>query len=152
MFNIIRDTREKYPWEFDSKYIGEVIARKLDTGDYTVEHLEGLVCIERKRTVQEIALNLRESRFIDELNRMKEYKYRFLVCEFDLDDVRKYPIGSNIPKKHLHKIRINGEYILKCLSRFQVKYGVNIIFAGDVDNAIWSITNIMREIVNAEGD
>lgn len=147
---IICDTREKYPWQFDEKYVDEVIHRKVDTGDYAIEGLEQVLCIERKRNVQELVLNIRGDRFTRELERMQSYKHRFLICEFDLDDIRKYPVGSSIPKKELAKVRANGEWILKCITRLQVKYGLNVVYAGDVDNAIWIVTKIMLEVEKNE--
>jgi ERCC4-type nuclease len=51
-FTIIVDTREQKPWSFEN-YTTAI--RKLDTGDYSIEGLEHLLCIERKRSVSEIA-------------------------------------------------------------------------------------------------
>jgi len=146
-FKVIIDTREKTPWEFEHPCIEETISKKLDTGDYSVEGMETSLCIERKRSVQEVAINVREPRFIEELKRMQTYKHRFIICEFSVDDIVKYPLGSKIPKSRWKNIRITGAFILKCIARFQTRYNVHVIFAGDTDNAILLATNIMKDIV-----
>ena len=94
-FTIIVDTREQKPWQFN-EYATAV--RKLDTGDYSVEGLENILCIERKRSVSEIANNITESRFKDVLSRMSKYRFPFILLEFDLQDVLNFPVGSEIPK------------------------------------------------------
>ena len=53
-FTIIIDTREQQPWTFEHYTTAN---RKLDTGDYSVEGLENLLAIERKKSINEIANN-----------------------------------------------------------------------------------------------
>ena len=45
-FNIIVDTREQKPWDFNDNF--NTTKAKLDTGDYSIEGLEHILCIERK--------------------------------------------------------------------------------------------------------
>ena len=71
---------------------------KLDTGDYSVAGLEEVLCIERKKSVSEIANNIVEKRYKDWTKRMSKYKYKFLMLEFDLDDVYRYPRIHDVPK------------------------------------------------------
>lgn len=47
-FTIIIDTREQQPWEFEHY---STASRKLDTGDYSIEGLENLFTIERKKAL-----------------------------------------------------------------------------------------------------
>jgi len=54
-FTIIVDTREQTPWTFDN-YV--VASQKLDTGDYSIQGLEHIFTIERKKSVSEIAIIL----------------------------------------------------------------------------------------------
>lgn len=151
MFNVIVDTREQQPWHVaTSSEVDEVIVHKLDTGDYSIEGLEDKVCIERKKSVSEIATNVSEKRFWAEMERMAKYKYRYLVLEFHIDDITVFPVGSTIPKHKQHKVRIRGPYIMKCLSRIQVDYGINVLFCGDADNARWVATNLMKRIHGKE--
>jgi len=129
-FNIIVDTREQKPWTFASC---NTVKKKLDTGDYSIEGLEHLLCIERKNSVSEIANNISESRFKDELQRMSDYLYKFILLEFNLQDVLNYPRGSSVPPKLWSKIKIRPPYILKFLTELQTKHNIHVIFC---DNPI----------------
>ena len=93
-FTIIVDTREQLPWEFDGH---STSSRKLDTGDYSIEGLENIFCIERKRSVSEIANNISEKRFVDVLDRMSQFSHKFMLLEFTLNNVLDYPVGSTVP-------------------------------------------------------
>ena len=86
-FVVIRDTREhkNKGWYFkESEFCQGMVEKKLDTGDYSIEGLEDVLCIERKASVSEIAANLVDKRFDRELDRMESFKYRFLILEFSL--------------------------------------------------------------------
>jgi ERCC4-type nuclease len=146
VFNVIIDTREQQGWEFTSDKVESTISRKLDTGDYSIEGLEHVLCIERKKSVAEIAGNVIDDRFFRELERMAEFPHSFLICEFDFEDIVMYPQGSNIPKKMWKKVKVRGPLILKKLSEIQVNYDVHIVFAGNADNAVYAATNIMKRI------
>ena len=52
-FTVIKDTREQEGYYF-SKYntCAGMVDRKLDTGDYSIEGMEHLICVERKGCVR----------------------------------------------------------------------------------------------------
>lgn len=131
-FRIIVDTREQQPWSFED-YSTSIA--KLDTGDYSIEGLEDIICIERKKSVSEVANNITESRFKDVINRLKEIKYPFVLLEFDLYDVLRYPVGSNVPKRMWSKIRISPAFIMKNILDLELKHNIHVIFCGDEVNA-----------------
>lgn len=145
---IIVDTREQQPWDFPRH---EVASRKLDTGDYSMEGFEHLLCIERKKSVSEIANNITEKRFKDVINRMTTYKYPFILLEFDLEDVLQYPIGSNVPKKMWDKLKISPAFILKHLTELQVYFNIKLLFCGSASNAEKMAIAIMRRVYELEG-
>lgn len=149
-FTVVIDTREKSPWCFSSSSILGTEYRKLDTGDYSVVGLEDKLCIERKRNVTELAGNIHEKRFARELERMQDYPYRYLLLESSLTRLIEYPQHEDLPPAVLRKIRVSGKYLLKCVNRMQVKYGVNIIYCGNVFNAQWVATNLMKEVIEIE--
>jgi hypothetical protein len=124
-FNIVVDTREQKPWAFAEC---NTVHKKLDTGDYSIEGLENFLCIERKNSVSEIANNISEQRFRDEIERMSNYLYKFILLEFSLQDVLDYPKGSNVPPKMWSKIKIRPLYILKFLTELQIKDNIHVIF------------------------
>jgi hypothetical protein len=146
-FTVIKDTRERDGWFFlTTDHIDGQVDRKLDTGDYSIVGLEELLCIERKRSVSELAENVGDKRFERELERMKYFKYKFLILEFNMDDIIGFPIGSSIPKSKWNKLRITDKFIMRYISEILVKYGVPTIFAGGKDNAKYIANNIMRRV------
>jgi ERCC4-type nuclease len=147
-FTIIVDTREQQPWEFGLHVTSK---EKLDTGDYSIKGLEHLLTIERKKSVSEIANNITENRFKDVLNRMSQIPYKFMLFEFDLEDVYSFPMGSDIPKKLWDKIKISPKYLLKYLTELQLNYGIHIIYCGDASNAEKMAVSIMKRVYEKHG-
>jgi ERCC4-type nuclease len=131
-FTIIIDTREQQPWMFDNYTTAN---KKLDTGDYSIEGLEHLLCIERKKSVSEFANNIIESRFKDVIMRMSQLKYSFLLLEFDLKDVLIYPVGSTVPKRMWDKIKISPAFLMKNLLELQLNHNIKVVFCGSASNA-----------------
>ena len=147
-FTVIIDTREQLPWEFE---LHATAKKKLDTGDYSIEGLEHILCIERKRSVSEIANNITEKRFKDVLERMSKIQYPFMLFEFDLEDIYTFPVGSDIPKKLWDKLKISANYILKYITQAQLNYGVRIIFCGGPENAEKMAVSIMKRVYEKHG-
>jgi hypothetical protein len=132
-FTVIRDTREKdgKGWVFGANPVclgteEETVA----TGDYTIKGMSHILCIERKGSVSEVAQNLYEERFYAELIRMMNYKYRFIICEFDVEDLIKYPNIASVPYRIKKKIKVSGKFLLKKLIEIQMQYNVHILFCG----------------------
>jgi len=146
-YTIIIDTREQQPWEFSHH---ATAIKKLDTGDYSIEGMEDILCIERKKSVSEIANNVTEKRFKDVIDRMTPYKYSFMLFEFELEDILIYPVGSNVPKRMWDKIRISPNFILKNLIEFQLLHNIKIIFCGSSSNAEKMSLSIMNKVYEFE--
>lgn len=147
-FTIIVDTREQQPWEFG---LHTTSRKKLDTGDYSIEGLESLLTIERKKSVSEIANNITESRFKDVLQRMSIIPYKFMLFEFDLEDVYNFPVGSDIPKKLWDKIKISPKYLLKYLTELQLNYDIHVIYCGCAEDAEKMAVSIMKRVYEKHG-
>jgi len=148
-FKVIIDTREQQPWEFERC---ATASRKLDTGDYSVEGLEDILCIERKKSVSEIANNVTEKRFKDVIDRMTRYKHAFLILDVDLEDIYRYPIGSNVPKHMWDKIKISPGFIIKNLLELQILHNIKVLFCGDPSNATKMALALMKKVYEiAEG-
>jgi ERCC4-type nuclease len=142
-FTIIVDTREQQPWIFDNYTVAN---RKLDTGDYSIEGLEDLLCIERKKSVSEFANNIVESRFKDVVMRMSQLKYSFLLLEFDLKDVLIYPVGSTVPKKMWDKIKIIPAFLIKNLLDLELNHNIKVIYCGNSSNAEKMAEHILKKV------
>lgn len=148
-FTVIIDTREQLPWEFA---LHATAKRKLDTGDYSIDGLEHLLCIERKKSVAEIANNIAEKRFKDVLDRMSKMQYPFMLFEFDLEDIYTFPVGSDIPKKLWDSLKISSNYILKYITQIQLNYNVHILFCGGPENAEKMAVSIMKRVYEKHGN
>ena len=148
-FKVIKDTREQEGYYF-SEYgtCSGMVERKLDTGDYSIEGLEDLICIERKGCAEELAQNLGQKKhaFLNEIERMKEIPHRFIVLEFSLEDLVEFPENSRIPESQKKKLRISGKYMLKCLMEFQIWYDTKILFCGDKNNAFLVTNSIFKRL------
>lgn len=146
-FTIIIDTREQQPWTFEHYATAH---RKLDTGDYSIEGLETVLAIERKKSINEIANNIIEPRFADVIARLAQYKYSFLLLEFDIENVLSYPIGSNLPKRMWDKVKISPAFIMKHILDWQLKYNIKVLFCGGPSNAEKTAEYILKKIYYME--
>ena len=146
---LIIDTREKNPLKITCGRIYDNIVRtKLDTGDYSIAGLEEYLCIERKGAISEVAHNVFDARFIRELDRMN-HKYSFIVFEFTLEELLRYPYGCGLPKRTISKIRVNGKLLTSKIIELQLKYPhIHFVFAGD--NTIEYVNRICKKVVEAE--
>jgi hypothetical protein len=130
-FTVVKDTREQQGWNF---HVGKACAGMevgtLKTGDYSLRGLETLLTIERKGSVEEFAGNVTQARFERELERMRDYPHAFLVLEFTMDDLLRFPYGGNIPHSKLPYIRVKGPFLMRRLMEIQVNYPVKVILAG----------------------
>lgn len=146
---LIIDTREKNPLNIAcGRNFDDIIRAKLDTGDYSIEGLQDYLCIERKGSVQEFAQNVIQDRFTRELNRMN-HKYCYVILEFTLEELLRYPYKCGLPPKVVKKIRMNGKVVTNKLIELQLKYPhIHFVFAGG--EAIEYITRICRMVVDKE--
>lgn len=131
-YTVIRDTREQEGWWFPENGECEgTVEKKLDTGDYSIIGLENKFVIERKRNTSEFSQNINEDRFYRELDRLESFEFPYLLLEFTLDDIFRFPVNSGIPKFKWSKLRLTPQYILKRLLEIEIQYKTRIIFAGD---------------------
>ena len=148
-YRVIKDTREQNGWVF-SQYdrCDGMEAGTLHTGDYTMQGFEDVVCVERKACVSEIAMNLgrKKKAFHSEMERMKDYEFSFIICEFGMEDVLKYPEGSRVPREARSSVRVSGKYLLKCFMEFQIWYDTKIIFCDNKSNAFLVCDSIFKRL------
>lgn len=148
-FIVIKDTREQDGYFFSAfNTCAGMIEQKLDTGDYTIQGFEDKICIERKGCVEELAVNLGQKKqaFLNEIERMKDFPHKFLILEFSLEDLVKFPEETRIPIKNKASLKITGKYMLKCLFEFQLYNDVHILFCGNKYNAFLAVSSILKRI------
>ena len=142
-FTIIQDTREKKPWTFSATgSVRDVKVVKLDTGDYSIEGMEDSFMIERKSSVDELFMNLgvQWKRFEREMERAKPFKHKYLVIEATMRDVYR---GSRYSK-------MSGRFIMARLVYLQLKYGIQVIFAGSGTHVPGYIVQLMKTVAAEE--
>ncbi len=145
--HVIIDSQEKIPYTFsNSNFVKETTIKKIPTGDYTVDGFETELTIERKAYLSELVSCMSQNRFMNEMKRMQEFKYRFLICEFALQEVLDWPHKSHLPQSTIAKIKITPQYIMKFLSEMQVYYGIQTLYCGNRKNAEYTVLNIMRRV------
>ena len=148
-YTVIKDTREQDGWFFSPYDRCEGMeVDTLHTGDYTLKGFEDVVCVERKASVSEIAMNLGKKKkpFQDEMERMRDFEFSFMILEFNMEDVIKYPEGSRVPRSARSKVRVTGKYLIKCLMEFQIWYDTKILFCGDKNNAFLVCNSIFKRL------
>tara|TARA_Y100001938_G_C7924186_1_gene346040 strand:+ start:24 stop:515 length:492 start_codon:yes stop_codon:yes gene_type:complete len=152
-FTIIKDTREQEGYTFEpssSRYhtCKGMVSRKLDTGDYSIEGLEDKLCIERKASVVEFANNIGHDavRFGKEIERMKEFPFKFMIFEFSLSDVMNFPEGSDIPEEKWNSLKITNKFMLRRIMEYQMKYDIHVLFCDSKKNAKWAVLSIIKRV------
>ena len=147
---VLSDTREKSgAWNFlfspivkTQKTIG------LKTGDYTIEGLENILSIERKKTTGELSINLglKYKQFKSEFERLQAFKYKYIVCEFSINDIIKFPANSGIPKYLWPKLRLNGKFMLKKIEELSNEFNVEFLFCNNKTEAEQTVIEIFRSV------
>jgi hypothetical protein len=157
-YTVIKDTREQDGWFFSEydKCCGMEVTG-LHTGDYTMKGYEDLVCIERKGCSSEIAMNLgrKKAPFQAEMERMKDFPFSFIICEFSMSDLIRYPEGSKVPARMKTKVKVTGKYLLKSIIEFQIWYNTKILFCDNKQNAFVTCNSIFKrlnELFNRQED
>lgn len=132
-YKVLRDTREKenHGWVFPvgSHCVG-THEKTLKTGDYTLEGFEDTFVIERKGSVAEFSTNLTQPRFEKELERLDQFKFAFIVLEFELKDIVKFPVNSGIPEFRWATLRVTPQFLMKRLHEVQLAHRAQLVFAG----------------------
>ncbi len=169
-YRVIKDTREQDGWVFspydqcDGMDVGT-----LHTGDYTLKGFEDVVCVERKASVSEIAINLGKKKkvFYNEMERMGDFNFRYLLLEFSALDVIDYPLSLldeedrelydlyksgeiELPNFQRFKIveqtKISGRYLIKSLMELSIRYDINVMFCGNKSGAFLICNSIFKRL------
>ena len=131
---IIQDTREKIPWNFVEfpECTGQ-IRQTVSAGDYILSGHETLITIDRKKRPAELANNLGmyQDRFERELQRMQEFSYRYVLCEFSYEKLLMFPKGSGLPRRVTKRIRAKGKFLVTQVARLSEEYDVEFVFCQD---------------------
>ena len=169
-YTVIKDTREQDGWFFSpyDKCEGMEVGT-LHTGDYTLKGFEDIVCVERKASVTELAMNLgrKKKAFYDEMERMKDFHFRFLILEFSAADVVEYPMSLLDPKDKsnyelykegkiskpkgkrfdiVNQTKLTGRYLMKSLMEIVIQHDINLMFCDNKQNAFIVCNSIFKRL------
>ena len=159
-YRVVRDTREKIDqgWMFiESERCSGTRVEKLDVGDYSLSGFEKLVTIERKGSVSEFCGNLTQERFVGsydpkksfdkqaEFIRLEAITWPFIILEFTLEELLKYPDIPGIPPRLRKTIRFKGSAALKKIIELQMMYKTKILFCGNKGKEVAS--SIFKRVV-----
>lgn len=137
---IIQDTREKKPLVFHNA--GVKIA-KLETGDYSLEHFEDKVTIERKSLPDLLqSLSAERKRFMSEVQRMRDFEYAGLVVEVSLADIYR----------GVWRNAISVESVVGSLQALSAKHGLHVLFACDRAIAALMVEGILYHFLRKQHD
>ena len=152
-YKIIRDNREKSGyWNFiASKYCSGTIDGTLSTGDYSIEGMEEIFSIERKKTTGELAGNVLTKQFVNELKRGNHLKHFFVICEFSMKDILSFPYNSGIPNVVWEKLKVTNYLILKKIIEFETLYNVRFLFVDSKENAKEVAKCIFKRMIELYG-
>ena len=93
-----------------------------------------------------INLGSKKYAFLSEIDRMKPFPHKYLVLEFSLEDLLKFPDETRIPLKNKGSVKITGRYMLKCLIEFELYHDVHVLFCGDKHTAFLAVSSIFKRI------
>ena len=85
-------------------------------------------------------------RFLKEIERMKEFPYRFLVLEFSLTDLMEFPERSGIPESDWGKLKVTNKFMLKMIMEFQLYHDIHVLFCDSKKNAKWAVLSIIKRV------
>jgi ERCC4-type nuclease len=125
-FTVVIDDRERKPYPFDSIREGldliavPTLTRRIPTGDYVVDGLEGEIVVERKSLEDLYAtLGQRRKEFEAEMIRMQSHRRAFVVVEAGWD------VALLSPPIHS---RLNPRTVSRTVIAWAVRYGVHFQF------------------------
>lgn len=139
---LICDTREQTPLQFCGFRGIESVRSGLKTGDYSIQGYENDICFERK-SVQDLVGTLvsGHERFLREMERMQDYKARYILIEHSPTVLFQYCM------KHGWERKFN--MIIQSLLAYAHHYQVRVRFCKDREDMANYIVKKAREFINA---
>lgn len=142
MPTIIIDTREQNPFVFDFESFGDAgkgwtsATETLLHGDYSIKGLTDLITIERKNISDFVTCcGAERERFVKELIALRGYKYKAVLIEAKLSDIKKGKWHS----------KITPQSVLGSIASWRVKYGIEFIYAENHEHGAEECFRLLRK-------
>lgn len=127
---VLIDTRERHPLPLrrrHANWIGGERRATLKTGDYTVEGMEDLLCLERKAVGDLAACIVRyRRRFLAECKRLALFRWKALLIQATLEDI-KSGFSEEETWSQVHPNAITGT-----LDAIEANWGIPVIYTSKV--------------------
>jgi ERCC4-type nuclease len=123
---VLVDTREREPFPLHRNHpnwIGGERRVALKTGDYTVEGMESLLCLERKSLADLVACTVTyRRRFLAVCGRLARFPWKAILVEATYEDIKGGFELFDIPSE-VHPNAVSG-----MLDAIEAKFGIPIIY------------------------
>lgn len=137
---IIFDTREQDGLDFSKFRDVDVVRQGLKTGDYSIQGYEDCICFERKSVADLVGTLIGgHERFLREMDRMKDFKIKYILVEQSAGAVYRYCS------------KLGWEYkfdtIMQSLLAYAYHYQVRVRFCKDRDDMAQYIVKKSKEFL-----
>lgn len=121
---VLVDTREQTPLPLErfDNWLAGVRPATLATGDYSIEGMEQLVCLERK-SLNDLVSTLMHNRdrFFRQLERMQAFPHRAILVEASYEDVKS-------PYVFCEDVAAHPNGVSGSLDALEVRFGIPVIY------------------------
>ena len=127
---VLVDTREREPlplYANHPNWIGGERRVALRTGDYTVEGMESLLCLERKNFADLVACTVTyRRRFLAVCGRLARFPLKAILVEATLEDIKVGFESIDLP------LDVHPNAVCGTLDAIEAKFGIPIIYTSSV--------------------
>lgn len=124
---VLVDTREKEPLPLYANHPNWIAGERrgsLKTGDYTVEGMEDILCLERKNLADLVACTVTyRRRFIASCARLARFTWKAILVEASFEDIKGGLDHFDIPSE------VHPNAICGTLDAIEAKFGIPIIYS-----------------------
>ena len=140
---IIEDSREQTPLDFMGYRGVDVIRHGLKTGDYSIAGCENELCFERKSVADLVGTLIGgHERFLREMDRMKDFKVKYILVEHTAGAVYRYCEKQGWEYKF--------DVIMQSLLAYAYHYQVRVRFCKDREDMAAYIVKKSREFLKEQ--
>jgi ERCC4-type nuclease len=129
---VLVDTREKAPFPLHANHpnwIGGERRVALKTGDYTMEGMESLLCLERKHLADLVACTMTyRKRFLAVCSRLARFPWKAILVEATLEDIKGGFEQFDIPSG------VHPNSVCGFLDAIEAKFGIPVIYTSTVQD------------------
>lgn len=127
---VLVDTREKEPLPLFRNHPNWIAGERratLKTGDYTIEGMESLICLERKSVADLVACTVvNRERFIAACSRLARFSWKAILVEATFEDIKSGFEHLDIPSG------VHPNAVCGTLDAIEAKFGIPILYTSTV--------------------